>query len=161
MRLCVLLYSIPWPLSGHIPNAYDVCMSVWTTSGSGRSPAAKRLLVHFELRMMYLVMMDLNELSARSLPVLPSDFSQTTLLYSSLSATQRRNCGYRSVPFPSRQLRLRALEKGLCSPSGSWRRTAVKRFLVHFYLKMKSLAMLVLTKYPSPIHPCHFPFIPV
>src|SRR5208282_5641310 len=43
--------SLPWPRSGHINGAYDVWMSVWTSNGSGRSPAAERFLLHFELKM--------------------------------------------------------------------------------------------------------------
>ena len=34
----------------HIHSAYDVQMSVWTSIGSGRSPAAERFLLHFELK---------------------------------------------------------------------------------------------------------------
>ena len=37
--------------SGHINGAYDIRMSIWTSKGFGRSPAAERFLLHVELKM--------------------------------------------------------------------------------------------------------------
>jgi len=85
-------------------------------SGYGRSPAVKRFLVHFKLKMKYLAMMGFNTFSRPLplffLPIHPQPPYSALLFPTSPNHTAPPNTGrLGSIPFPDRQLRLLALEK--------------------------------------------------
>ena len=114
-------------------------------SGSGRSPAAKRFLMHFELKIKPLATMVLNKISpSTSLRVLiPSYSSCLTSLHLAYRNAARECEDLVSSLAAMHYIWLRDLRESLGSQVGSGRSPAAKCFLVHFDMKMKSLAIIV------------------
>ena len=88
--------------------------------------------------------MGLNTFS-RQLPLFSLPISPNHLTCSSLPvpATQRLIISDRECSIPRPSIAVRGTAEALCSSSGSGHSPAAKHFLVHFHIKMKSMATRV------------------